>query len=150
MAGVVNFDRECDHVEFIDVLLGADPDEQWQNRLVVRHVPLDLLWPTVKQMPHNPRFQERLRDSLKADGQKNPLVVAWSSPEVVKHVLGDEDKARNKLPPRTMWCIVVGSQRYWAMRDLGWTTCDVAIAHGIWEAQQFNKVSKLGFEDMYA
>lgn len=124
----------------------------WEGLPVLR-VPLSALWAVFHQDPNRPQMFDAIKESLTRDGQANPLLctpmhhsdIIRSWQRKIGGLIPDDGKAH---PYRIV--IIVGNQRYFAMKALGWTHADIVLLPNHHIARQMSPLCRKGWDDIYS
>lgn len=92
----------------------------WQGQQVVS-MRVEDLTPLVGLVVKRPQFLADLESSLAAEGMRHPLLVAYATPAQTLTACGDVRGLYIERPEHPALFVVVGNQRFWLLRDAGYT-----------------------------
>jgi len=102
-----------------DIVLDVDRYNLWY----IPHFPMDL--PLRRPRDRKLKWRVRLLESIQEEGLRYPILIYGHSPKGAfnMHRWGDANEGRNP----SMY-IAFGTNRYWALEQLGWTHMPVIIS----------------------
>ncbi len=117
--------------------LSISTRNEWHG-LPVALLSMDTLWPLTGYSPA-PSLREKVRNSIAVHGMVNPLIVV---PASVDHMAAERRPGWRALPEGPRIVVVVGNNRYWALKELDYRTVRCAVAQTISEARELADISR--------